>query len=537
MPRTSSADPALVKAAVEKLQKHPTLSVSEAMQLAGFPEDQVKCRSTQKSVIRAMPGKRKRDAAALSSSNTVASVNIATGGSSEVSPLTDDSAAATSTSSQNNYNSPLVAPPPTKKKRMTAKQKQDSRANDLKKKEHFKAAHKAATKLYNDERNKGDDGLTVRQVAKKIQFKFGVGPSASTIHRYVANMNKVGESPLKMGHNGKIEPVVYKALCTALSSKVRIMQLNGKIATRRKQIEWLMDAMKYKKQQATDLLVRLSRDCAGGLNAGKINHVEERRVKWTTFTNLDLWFSAWEKMLDEYGFIERDPMDGKAAIPQQMLRNILNFDETSLSLDGSTVTRGGRPPVVYQDPRLPQLGKSTSKTSQTTTMITGSNAWGEALPPHFQFMSSAQTEEGKQIRDESVLFTRRIVGKFGLKEETTLPVTLGVNEKGGMDDGEFSLYLKNSIMPLYPDAAPEKGKWVILKCDSGPGRMNINLLADLRSHGFILFPGVPNTTAVTQETDQNYGSFKGAYARNLDLVVEERIEQKKQHRFQRGWWD
>ena len=34
MPRTSSTDPALVKTAVEKLQKHPTLTVSEAMTVA-----------------------------------------------------------------------------------------------------------------------------------------------------------------------------------------------------------------------------------------------------------------------------------------------------------------------------------------------------------------------------------------------------------------------------------------------------------------------------------------------------------------------
>jgi hypothetical protein len=32
-------------------------------------------------------------------------------------------------------------------------------------------------------------------------------------------------------------------------------------------------------------------------------------------------------------------------------------------------------------------------------------------------------------------------------------------------------------MPLYPKALPEKGKWVILKCDHGPGQMNIELLA------------------------------------------------------------
>ena len=419
--------------------------------------------------------------------SSVTSIDMVSGQSAAVlSPLTDD----TCTSSD------AFAPPVEKKQRLTSKQMQSKRSEDAKKRDHYKASHKAATALYDQERKKGDDGMTVRMVAEKIKSQFGVGPSASAIHHYVKNLNRVGESPLKMGNGGNIEAVAYKALCAAFASNVRIKQLNGKASTRGNQIEWLIKAMKYTKQRATDLWVRLSRDCAGDIAAGKINHVEERRVKWTTFTNLDLWFSSWEKLLDEKGFLEYDSNGNNPTIPERLLPNILNFDETSLSLDGSTVTRGGRPPVQFQDQRLPQLGKSTSKTSQTTTMINGSNAWGEALPPHFQFMTSAQTEEGKQIRSDSVLFTRRIVGKFGLEEEVELPVTFGVNEKGGMNDDEFAEYLKTAIMPLYPNAAPEKGKWVILKCDGGPGRMNIDLLVDLRSEGFILFPGVPNTTAV-----------------------------------------
>ena len=111
-------------------------------------------------------------------------------GSLDLSPLTDGSANATTTSSEQNNNSPLVAPPPTKKKRLTAKQKQDKRVDDLKQKEHFKAAHKAATKMYHEEREKGGGGMTVREVARKIQFKFGVGPSASTIHQYVADSDE-----------------------------------------------------------------------------------------------------------------------------------------------------------------------------------------------------------------------------------------------------------------------------------------------------------------------------------------------------------
>ena len=184
---------------------------------------------------------------------------------------------------------------------------------------------------------------------------------------------------------------------------------------------------------------------------------------------------------------------------------------------------GGHSSMSYHDPRLPQVGKPTSKTSQTATMINGSNAFGEALPPHFPFMSSAQTEEGRQIRNEIVLYMPNIIGQFGMDEVVSMPVSFGVNEKGGMNDDEFVLYLWMAIMPLYPKAAPTRGRWVVLKCDSGPGHMNINLLAELRASGFILFPGVPNTTAVTQECEQNYGPFKGQCSRNLDRIIEERV--------------
>ena len=78
-------------------------------------------------------------------------------------------------------------------------------------------------------------------------------------------------------------------------------------------------------------------------------------------------------------------------------------------------------------------------------------------------------------------------------------------------------------MKLWPDAAPVKGKWVVIKVDSGPGRINTHLLAFLRFHGFILYPGVPNTTAVTQEMDQSYGPFQTAIQTNLQLIINERL--------------
>ncbi|KAL7445324.1 hypothetical protein ACHAXH_007798, partial [Discostella pseudostelligera] len=415
---------------------------------------------------------------------------------------------------------------PAKYYHLLSQQKQDQRVEELERKNLFSTAHKAATTAYDEERKK-EAGMSVRKVAAKIKSEFGVGPSATTIHHYVTNLGLVGRSPMKMGPVGKLPPVAYKALCTALSSKLRINQLNAKGSyTINKQVQLIMTAMGMSKAEATPLWKRVCRDTALDMVAGKVKVAEERRVQWTTFHNLDLWFSSWESTLDELGFFEIDD-EGRKIIPESKLRNILNFDETSLSLDGSTITRGGRPPCAFEDPRLPRVGNPTSKSSQTSTMINGSNAWGEALPPHFQFATAAQTEEGKQIRTECVMYLPRIIGQYGFDEQVSKPVTLGMNEKGGMDDAEFGEYLRTAILPLYPNAAPEKGKWVILKCDSGPGRMNIDLLAELRMAGFILFPGVPNTTAVSQETDQNYGPFKTAFGKNLDRLIEERLVQNK----------
>ena len=37
---------------------------------------------------------------------------------------------------------------------------------------------------------------------------------------------------------------------------------------------------------------------------------------------------------------------------------------------------------------------------------------------------------------------------------------------------------------------------------------------------------MPNTTHVTQETDQNYGPFKSAFRRNFDAIVQARIDRE-----------
>ncbi len=76
-----------------------------------------------------------------------------------------------------------------------------------------------------------------------------------------------------------------------------------------------------------------------------------------------------------------------------------------------------------------------------------------------------------------------------------------VNEKGGTDARILNEVLKTYVDTLFPDACDQDGFHVLFKIDGGPGQLNIQMLAELCCHGVYLFPGVQNTTHVTQEMD------------------------------------
>ncbi len=108
-----------------------------------------------------------------------------------------------------------------------------------------------------------------------------------------------------------------------------------------------------------------------------------------------------------------------------------------------------------------------------------------------------------------------MLGKFGCEEVKPWPSTFGMNKKGGMDNEEFAKYMQGSIAPLFLDALDQPGRCILLKVDSGPYRMYLQLLASLKLLGIVLYSCILNTTHVTQETDQLYRPFKTQFSKNL----------------------
>jgi hypothetical protein len=373
-----------------------------------------------------------------------------------------------------------------------------------------------------------------RIIVKEVNDIYGTNISHNTAGRYVRD-GMIGSSPLKRGPNGDIPKPMYTALRGAYTTYLQLEQAGCKKQSTIKAMVALVNstvnAAGFSKRD-DNLTRKLRADTAAEFQVGKPNVIERARVEWTTSYNLDIWFSTFKEMCIDYGFARvREDTDGPDVegelffFPGQLQR-IVNFDETDGSIDDTTGQRGGRPSMVFHSNNISGGATSVNKSAYTATLIFGSNAAGEPLPLHFQLKTLAQQAENQRLSIDWFEKTQSVLVKYGLPELEARPCTFGMNEKAGMNTVELQKYIFGSILPLFPDAADVPGKRIILKVDSGPGRHYGPMLAKLRVRGVYLVPGVPNTTAVTQETDQNYGHFKSVYRRNIRNLSQERFSRK-----------
>ena len=222
-----------------------------------------------------------------------------------------------------------------------------------------------------------------------------MGPSACSIQRYVNDYSLVDASPMKCGNPGLLPHWAFESLCVALESFISINQVNDNCGVLgRKVLASQVNCVAARPDvKSNKLFDRIIKHKGLDLKAGKLQAQEARRIQWMTAKNLSMWFDNWAHDLVELGFATMLSDTGNVHIADDQLGRIINFDETCLSLDGSNGNRGGRPEVVFYNPLLQLTGRATSKSALTLTMITGSSASGEALPPHFQFQTAAQLDD------------------------------------------------------------------------------------------------------------------------------------------------
>lgn len=385
----------LVNATVKFLMEFPTVNVPAAMRAAMFTIEQSRDRAKQMRVRRALT-----EAKAKQPSGSSSNVDDTDSGPKE--SIHAGSIAVTSTNADADADAPAVAE---KKRRKKSVEAQADRIAKKKKQDTKDKAYSYATGLYATERKKVK-GLSAEKVAILTQEKFGMGPCARTITREVNKEGRVNQPAPKVGARGNIPEWAFNSLCTLFELFISINQLNAlDFLNNMTSLSILVNnTMRVPSSDSKHpnrwLLRRILEHTGIELFVSKEKKAEERRIKWTTYKNLSMWFDNWAKDLVELGFATWvDDVGGEIDIPPDQLVRILNFDETCLTLDGSSCSRGGRPRVIFYNPHLPQLGSGVVKTSNSATMITGmtDNFTREAI----DHMTHEEWLEFKQTIDDT----------------------------------------------------------------------------------------------------------------------------------------
>jgi len=348
-------------------------------------------------------------------------------------------------------------------------------------------------------------------------------------HKIVAKMvreGRIGVSPSKPGPAGDFPKVVWESMKLAFVTYLQLEQATSKVQSTVKQMSLRVNQMVRGAghiKTGNDLTRKLKSETACYFDVDKKNMQEHRRLQWTTHSNLNAWFDTWRNTLIHLGFAREKTIGDEDVVGELVFFDgqkdrILNLDETDGLLDNTNGQRGGRKPMVFYCHGVSGGGTEASKSSYSPTIICGSTAAGEALPPHFQLKTDATEDHRVKISIDFIAQCHNINGKFGHNEKKMHPCTFGLNEKAGMNAIELEKYFQANVLPLHPDVEDKPGKRVIAKVDSGPGRLFLPMLASLRLQGMYLVPGVPNTTGLTQETDQNYSPLKTYYRGNLEAL-------------------
>ena len=80
--------------------------------------------------------------------------------------------------------------------------------------------------------------------------------------------------------------------------------------------------------------------------------------------------------------------------------------------------------MAFTVPDIAGGATAVNKSGYSSTIICGSNAAGEPIPPHFQLKTLAQTEEKQPLSVDWFTSTKTIVAQFGHESKQHLSCTL-----------------------------------------------------------------------------------------------------------------
>ena len=226
-------------------------------------------------------------------------------------------------------------------------------------------------------------------------------------------------------------------------------------------------------------------------------------------------------------------------------RWFLNCDETHHTLSTAS-NKGGSRSFRRINPSFPRSGERTVESARHFTGLYTVNLAGEALPPLYIFDSKCQNDENFSVDLRACDGLPEVTGKYGYNKLTSIGSYVAVRKKGGTDAPLWNEFNETVLQPLYPRMSktvkrcPITQKMLegplVTKTDAGPGRLaksvqSLQFRERAYQRGQLIFLGLPNSSAATQEMDQGFSKYqnecKVSTVRVAGIKIKNRLQARK----------
>ena len=136
--------------------------------------------------------------------------------------------------------------------------------------------------------------------------------------------------------------------------------------------------------------------------SGDEHKMEKRRLIWTTYRNINIWFENLKHFLIDKRFVCEKTYGDRLVLNELVYfesqsNRVLNIDESEVSTDGTSKISGGRPltNLFSTDSDLPNGEKIGNKSGYSATFIGVVTLSGWPIPAHLQVKSEGQAENIK----------------------------------------------------------------------------------------------------------------------------------------------
>ncbi|CAB9513798.1 unknown protein [Seminavis robusta] len=405
-----------------------------------------------------------------------------------------------------------------------------------------KSMYKAGTMLYKSVQMR-ENTLTVFQtaedVARALNNLSGIDCISGRELTTAVRTGNVGKSPPRLGRKGEVPEDVFKAFCDLVFTACAIEQANCSSRSTREQLKSCVGEILNSKRQTDGLepmndskfYSRIEKAICHLQDLNKADSRESLRILWLTYQSQLLHYKKWEEEAVRLGFARPLNQDesseevGFIVWDEQRLSHVLQFDEMNVALDGADSSIGGRESKVPTATGigLADAGTAAEKSGAKMTIMFGLNFAGEALPPLLLFPSHAKNPANYKLKADFAKCLPQVEAIYGFDKPRAHNIPFAMNPKGSMTKEMLNDFFERCVLPLYPDCADTKESSLLIKVNSGPGRLNPPMLRLLRSRGAHLYPGMPNGTEVGQECDQVFSYLKKLVYENRQRLWQARF--------------